>query len=73
MSIEVEERVLAQNAIALGLRLDRPLKALTPRQIRAIDEALAAVGEYGEIRLVVNRGKLRFIQTLKSEDLGSGE
>ncbi len=73
MSVEVEERGLARHAIPLGLRLEPALKALTPRQIRAIDEALAAVGDYGEVRLIVNRGKLRFVQTLKSEDLGSGE
>jgi hypothetical protein len=33
-----------------------------------IDEALAAVGEFGEVRLIVERGRLRFVVTQKSFD-----
>lgn len=53
----------------LSLPTDRPLKSLSLRQMYAIDEALAAVGHFGEVRLVKNRGKLRFIQTVRSEDI----
>lgn len=34
-----------------------------------IDEALSAVGEYGEVRLVVEKGQLRFIVVEKSYDV----
>ena len=33
-----------------------------------IDEALASLGEYGELRLVVEKGRLRFLVTHKSFD-----
>ncbi len=44
------------------------LSFLDQRQVRMIDEALAALGEYGELRLVVEKGRLRFIVTQKSFD-----
>lgn len=49
------------------LTLDRPLQALTPWQIQQIDEALASLGPFAEVRLIKNRGKLRFIQKVESE------
>jgi hypothetical protein len=33
-----------------------------------IDEAIGSVGEYGEVRLVVEKGRLRFLITQKSYD-----
>ena len=33
--------------------------ALLPHQIKQIERALADVGEYGEVRLIVAKGKLR--------------
>jgi hypothetical protein len=33
-----------------------------------VDQALRSVGDYGEVRLVVSKGKLRFIVTQKSYD-----
>ena len=44
------------------------LNFLTQRQIAMIDEALSALGEFGEIRLIVEKGRLRFIVTQKSID-----
>ncbi len=44
------------------------LTFLGPEQILMIDEALAALGDFGEIRLVVERGQLRFVITEKSVD-----
>lgn len=41
---------------------------LTPRQIKMIDQALCKIGLYGEVRLVVERGRLRFVVTLTSHD-----
>ena len=40
-------------------------------QIRQIDRALAEVGDFGEVRLVKAKGKLRFIQKLDSEEVGN--
>ena len=53
----------------LTLALDRSLKVLTPEQIRKIDDALARLGPFGEIRLIKNKGKLRFIQKVESESI----
>jgi len=41
---------------------------LLPRHIQMIDEALCSLGEYGEVRLVVEKGRLRFLITQKSYD-----
>ena len=49
------------------------LSVLTAEQICRVDDALARVGAYGEVRLVVQRGRLRFIQILRSEDVGDVE
>ena len=43
-------------------------KFLSTHQLVMIDEALASVGDYGEVRLVVSKGKLRFIVTQTSHD-----
>ena len=43
-------------------------KFLASDQIAMIDEALHSVGEYGEVRLVVEKGRLRFLITQKSFD-----
>ena len=52
-----------------ALALDRPLRVLTPGQIQKIDDALAGLGPFGEIRLIKNKGKLRFIQKVESESI----
>ena len=44
------------------------LKFLDPSQVPMIDEALSIVGEFGEVRLIVEKGRLRFIVTQKSFD-----
>ena len=44
------------------------LEFLNQRQIDMIDEALVALGEFGEVRLIVEKGRLRFIVTQKSID-----
>lgn len=37
--------------------------------VHQIDEALRKVGDFGEVRLVVVKGRLRFIQIVRSEAL----
>lgn len=44
------------------------LSFLDQRQVKMIDEALSTLGEFGELRLVVEKGRLRFIVTQKSFD-----
>ena len=51
------------------LALDRPLKILTPQQIQKIDDVLAHLGPFAEVRLIKNKGKLRFIQKMESESI----
>ena len=41
---------------------------LLPRHIQMIDEALCSLGDFGEVRLVVEKGRLRFIVTQTSYD-----
>jgi hypothetical protein len=44
------------------------LNFLDSNQVIMIDEALAALGDYGEVRLIVEKGRLRFVVTQKSFD-----
>jgi hypothetical protein len=51
------------------LTLSKPLRILTAHQICQIDDALAGLGPFAEVRLIKNRGKLRFIQKVDSESV----
>ena len=44
------------------------LKFMDWNQIPMVDEALSSLGEYGEVRLIVEKGRLRFLVTQKSYD-----
>ena len=44
------------------------LSFLDQQQVIMIDEALSTLGEYGELRLIVEKGRLRFLVTQKSFD-----
>jgi hypothetical protein len=44
------------------------LKFMEPQQISMVDEALVSLGEFGEVRLIVEKGRLRFLVTQKSFD-----
>lgn len=59
----------ARNDAPFTLALDKPLQVLTPWQIQKIDDALAGLGSFAEVRLIKNKGKLRFIQKVESESL----
>jgi hypothetical protein len=50
------------------IKINKPLKFLKPHQITLLDDALANLGEYGELHLVVVKGNLRFIVVQKSYD-----
>jgi hypothetical protein len=42
------------------------LKGLSREQIQQINEFLLAIGDYGEIHLIIQRGELRYINKLES-------
>ena len=44
------------------------LTFLDSRQVSMIDEALSAVGDYGEVHLIIEKGRLRFVVTKRSYD-----
>jgi hypothetical protein len=50
------------------LKLERGLKFLTPREITMIDDLLFSVAPFGEVRLAVQKGRLRFVSSVKSHD-----
>ena len=54
------------------LTVDRPLRVLKREHIRQIDDALAKLGPFGEVRIIKQRGKLRFIQKVESENITEG-
>ena len=54
------------------LTLDRSLSVLKFEHIRKIDDALAELGPFGEVRIIKQRGKLRFIQKVESESIAEG-
>lgn len=43
------------------------LRMLRPHEVAAIDQALGEVSPYGEVHLVVESGRLRYIRTVRSE------
>jgi len=47
------------------------LHFLTRQTVRRVDEALGRIGPYGEVRLIVIKGRLRFIQTVRSEEVAA--
>ena len=51
---------------------EQNLVFLNAAQIGLIDAALLAIGDFGEVRLIKAKGKLRFIQKLQSQSLEAG-
>jgi hypothetical protein len=47
---------------------EKSLKVLNYLQVRRIDQLLSELGPFGELRLIVKNGTLRFIQKLESYD-----
>ena len=45
------------------------LRFLSPEAVSRIDQTLQEVGEFGEVTLIVMKGRLRFIQITRSEKL----
>jgi hypothetical protein len=45
--------------------------ALTAEHRQQIERALAEIGDYGEVRLIIEKGRLKFIQRVTSEEAAS--
>ncbi len=52
----------------LSQEQNKPCKHLCQSQVEMIDEAVGSVGEYGEVRLVIEKGRLRYICVQQSHD-----
>jgi len=63
------DEFLDKTTLSAGLKLLR----LTVEQIKRIDEMLVEVGEYGEVRIIVQRGQLRYINKVESHKLSDKE
>ena len=48
------------------ITLERPLRTLTPSQITMVDLALA---EDGEVRIILQKNRVRYIEKLQSMDV----
>lgn len=59
----------AKTRVVRGNGEEYPLNFLDPRQVLMVDEALSSLGEYGEVRLVIEKGRLRFLITNRSFDV----
>ena len=42
------------------------LKRLTLDQVRQIDEAILSIGEYGEVHLIIQRGRIKYLNRVES-------
>jgi hypothetical protein len=51
------------------VQTEQHMKCLDQQLLGKIDAALCEVDQFGEVRLIVVKGKLRFIQILRSESL----
>lgn len=49
-----------------GVVVQVELKKLTREQVRQIDETLLSLEDYGEVRLIVQHGELRYINRVES-------
>ena len=70
-----ETRSMIRQPIEIPAASERfgALRFLSPEAVSRIDQALQAVGEFGEVTLIVMKGRLRFIQITQSEKLDDSE
>ncbi len=55
------------------VELERPLRFLSAKEIVVIDEFLAMMEDQGELKLVVHKGRLRFVTRTKDIDIADSE
>ena len=69
--MERQDEVIMPSKHTSNIQQDTPLrelKFLSPRQVHMIDDLLSSVGKYGEVRLQVKDGRLRFASKTESMD-----
>lgn len=49
------------------------IKKLTAEQVKQIDELLSSLGEFGEIRLIIQRGVLKYVNKVESQKVWKEE
>jgi hypothetical protein len=59
----------ADPSYALQGVIDQP-QFITPQLAHRLEAALSSVGAFGEVRLVVFKGRVRFIEIMRSESVG---
>jgi hypothetical protein len=62
--MDTKVRDLRNSPALVNMKFDRPLRTLSLKQIKQIDDTLAQVGISGEVRLIKNKGELRFIMRI---------
>lgn len=62
MDNTVKNNIVSSNGESCALNF------LELKQVSMIDEALSSLGDYGEVRLIVEKGRLRFLIMQKSFD-----
>ena len=55
------------------MTLEEPLVFLSPQLVIQIDKALREVGKFGEVRLIITKGRIRFIQVMSSRNVHGGK
>ncbi len=58
-----------KNSSENALEIRSASRVLRQRDIEFIENALRRVGAFGEVHLVVERGRIRFVRTIKSESV----
>jgi hypothetical protein len=66
----MSDRYQTPGTSVIGLE---PPSLLNEHLISQIDRALRRVGDFGEVRLIVTKGRLRFIETTQSETAQDGD
>ena len=47
-------------------QVEGAINHLTADQVKMIDDAISSIGDFGEVRLVIQRGQLHYLVTQKS-------
>ena len=53
------------------LPINKSINQLTVDQVKLINQAMTDVGDFGEVRLVIERGQLHYLVTQKSINIRS--
>ena len=60
---------LSPDKVCVLTGADECRQYLTPQLASRLETALGSVGSYGEVRLVIFKGRVRFIEIMRSESV----